>query len=78
MTVRRRGRLGNFSTAALALLALGGVAVQPSLAQNRTLATLGDVPTLMPAPFHPHAATAVYSAMLYDGSPYYGVLRYWH
>jgi hypothetical protein len=78
MSVRRRVRPGNFAAAALALLALGTVAAQPAPAQDRTLATLADVPAVMPAPYHPHTATAVYSASLYEGSPYYGVVRYWH
>jgi hypothetical protein len=84
MSVRRRSRFGNFGTAALALLALGAMATQPSLAQDRTLATLADVPALMPAPYHPHAFNAVYSSLLYDGYPYYGGVyqgggaHYWH
>jgi hypothetical protein len=84
MSVRRRDRFGSLRTAALALLALGTMAAQPSLAQDRTLATLADVPVLMPAPYHPQMATAVYSSSLYDGQPYYGGANrgagahYWH
>lgn len=84
MSVRRRGRFGRLRTAALALLAFGTMAAQPLLAQDRTLATLADVPVLMPAPYHPQMATAVYSSSLYDGYPYYGGANrgvgahYWH
>ncbi|HML10479.1 MAG TPA: hypothetical protein VK432_06420 [Stellaceae bacterium] len=78
MSVGRRGRFGILGTAAFALLALGAAVAPPSLAQDRTLATLADVPAVMPAPFHPHVATAVYSASLYDGRPYHGGVRYWH
>ena len=84
MSVWRGGRFVSPRTAALALLALGAMAAQPSLAQDRTLATLADVPVLMPAPYHPQMATAVYSSSLYDGQPYYGGANrgagahYWH
>jgi hypothetical protein len=60
------------------------VAMQSADAQTRTLATLADVPVYVPAPYHPHMATAVYSSMLYDGSPYYAGAspsagaHYWH
>ena len=39
---------------------------------------------MIPAPYHPQTATAVYSAALYDGSSYYGGVyagagtHYWH
>jgi hypothetical protein len=61
-----------------------GIAVmQPAGAQTRSLATLADVPVFVPAPYHPHTATAVHSSMLYDGYPSYGVYssggaHYWH
>lgn len=83
MSVRNRGGL-TLRTAAFALLALGAMTAPPSLAQDRTLATLADVPALVPAPYHPHTATAIYSAMLYDHTPYYGGVyqgggaHYWH
>ena len=84
MSVRRRGRFGSLRTASLALLAFGPMAAQPAFAQDRTLATLADVPVLMPAPYHPQMAMAVYSSSLYDGHPYYGGANrgagahYWH
>lgn len=71
MSVRNRGGL-KLRTAALAVLALGALAAQPSLAQDRTLATLADVPALVPAPYHQQMAAAVYSSSLSDGQPYYG------
>jgi hypothetical protein len=67
-----------FGVAALALFGLGVATLQPVLAQSRTIASLGDVPTVMPTPYHPHTATAVYSSALYDGYPYYGRAHYWH
>lgn len=73
MSVRRRGGFA-LRSAALALLALGTVAVQPSLAQDRTLASLADVPALTLAPYHPHMATAVYSSSLYES----GGAHFWH
>lgn len=60
--------------AVLAVLALGTLAAQPSLAQDRTLATLADVPALVPAPHHPQAITAVYSSSLFDPS---GNTHFW-
>jgi hypothetical protein len=72
MSVPTRAGIASFRIGALALLALGVVASQPVLAQDRTLATLADVPALMPAPYHPHSVTAVYSSSLFDGQPYYG------
>ena len=56
----------------------------PASAQTRSLASLADVPVYVPAPYHPHTATAVHSSMLYDGYPYYGGghgatgPHYWH
>ena len=84
MSLRKCGGIGKLGTGAFAALALGAALSQPALAQTRTLTILADVPVLVPAPYHPHVATAVYSAMLYDGYPYYGGLyrgggaRYWH
>jgi hypothetical protein len=75
MSVRTPGRFGSLRTAAFAALALGAVAAQPSLAQDRTLATLADVPALVPAPHHPQAITAVYSSSLFDQS---GGTHFWH
>jgi hypothetical protein len=59
-------------------------AMPPAGAQTRSLASLADVPVYVPAPYHPHTATAIQSAMLYDGYPYYGGAywgagpHYWH
>jgi len=84
MPVRISGRLGSLSIAAFAVLVLGAMAAQPSLAQDRTLATLADVPALVPAPYHPQMATAVYSSSLSDGQPNYGgayqsgSAHFWH
>lgn len=84
MPVRIPGRFGSLRIAAFAVLALGTVAAQPSLAQDRTLATLADVPVLVPAPYHPQMATAVYSSSLDDGQPSYGgayqsgAPHFWH
>ena len=72
MPVRNRGGL-KLRTAAFALLALGAVAASPALAQDRTLASLADVPAIMPTPYHPQMATAVYSSSLYDGGAHF-----WH
>lgn len=77
MSVPTRAGIAKFRIGALALLALGVVASQPVMAQDRTLATLADVPALVPAlvpaPHHPQTVTAVYSSSLYEGQPYYGV-----
>lgn len=80
-----RGGIATLRFGAFALLAsLGIVASHPVLAQTRSLALLSDVQALMPAPYHPHSATAAYSAALYDGQPYYGGVyqgggaHYWH
>jgi hypothetical protein len=60
------------------------VAMQSADAQTRTLAALADVSVYVPAPYHPHIATAVHSVMLYDGYPYYAGAywgaggHYWH
>jgi hypothetical protein len=84
MSVRIPGRFGSLGLAAFAVLALGTLAAQPSLAQGRTLATLADVPALVPAPYHPQMATAVCSSSLYDGQPNYGgayqsgSAHFWH
>lgn len=84
MSVRRRGGTTRLRLAALALLALGTLAARPALAQDRTLATLADVPILVPVPYHPHNVTAVYSSSLYDSQPYYGgayqggAAHHWH
>jgi hypothetical protein len=58
---------------------LGVAAVQPAPAQTRTLAGRVDVPALVPAPYHPNAITATYSASLYYGGVYStGGPHYWH
>ena len=69
----------------LVFVLLGCIAVmQPACAQTRSLVTLADVPVYVPAPYHPHVATAVHSSMLYDGYPYYAGVsssagaHYWH
>ena len=73
MSVPTRGGIATLRISAFAFLAaLGVVASQPALAQDRILATLADVPALVPAPNHPHNITAVYSSSLYDGQPYHG------
>ena len=46
---------------------LGAATLQPAPAQARTLSVLADVPAFAPAPYHPQAATAAYSAVLYSG-----------
>jgi hypothetical protein len=57
-------------------------AMQPASAQTRSLASLADVPIYVPAPYHPHTATAVYGAALYDdyyGGAHWGAgPHYWH
>jgi hypothetical protein len=84
MSVPTPGGITGLRIGALAMLALSIVASQPSLAQDRTLATLADVHALVPAPYHPQMATAVYSSSLYDGQPYYGGVyqsggaHFWH
>lgn len=79
------GWVRRLAAGAFAMLCVGIASVQPSPAQTRTLASLADVPALMPAPYHPPMSTAVYSTMLYDGHPYYGGVyqgsggaHYWH
>jgi hypothetical protein len=67
-----------FGFGAAVALALGIALSGPALAQTRTLTVLADVPALMPAPYHPNATTALYSATLYDGSAFHGGVRYWH
>ncbi len=68
----------------LVVLGLGVVSLPPASAQTRTLASLADVPAYVPAPYHPHASTAAYGAVLYDSDPYYGGVslglgaHYWH
>lgn len=74
MSVSRRRGIGGLGTAVLALVAFAAVAAQPALAQTRSMAILADVPTLMPAPYHPHMAGAVYSSSLYES----GGAHYWH
>ena len=77
-------RFGRFAFGVVAALSLGGFGLQPALAQTRMAATLANVPTYIPAPYHPHTMTAVYGASLYDGYPYYGSaylatgVHYWH
>lgn len=71
---------GKIKCCVVAVLAVAGIALvhpQPGAAQTRTLATLADVPTLMPAPYHPSVSAVHVSSALYD--PYGGVgLHYWH
>jgi hypothetical protein len=71
----------------VAVAATAGIGLahpQAGVAQTRTLATLADVPTFVPAPYHPHMSTAHLSSALYDSHPYYGGAylgggpRYWH
>ena len=74
---QRSGWLKRFCVSVFLLL--GCVAVMQSAgAQTRSLAALADVPVYVPAPYHPHMATAVHGSMLYDGSPYYAGAHYWH
>ena len=81
---RLNGWTKRLGVGALALVGLGIATVQPAPAQTRLLSSLGDVPSLAPAPYHPHAITAVYSGSLYDSHPYYGGVylgggvHYWH
>lgn len=83
MSVGKRGGFAGIATRALAALTLGVAMSQPVMAQSRTLATLADVPALVPAPYHAHSLTSTYSAALYD-TPYYGGVyqgggaHYWH
>jgi len=72
---------------AIAILAIAGIAlVHPNLgaAQTRTVASLGDVPTLVPAPYHPHMSTGHFSWALFESHPYYSGIyfgagpHYWH
>jgi hypothetical protein len=78
------GWIKHFAVAALAVAGIGFIQPQPSVAQTRTIASLGDVPTFVPAPYHPHQSTSVYSAAMYDSHPYYGGVyigggaHYWH
>ncbi|HWD59735.1 MAG TPA: hypothetical protein VG308_15720 [Stellaceae bacterium] len=77
----RRRWLARLGFGTFALLGLGLATLPPASAQSRTLAMLADVPALVPAPYHPQAATAVYSASLYDGQPFAhesGGAHYWH
>jgi hypothetical protein len=78
---------GSIKHCAVAVLALAGIALVhplPGAAQTRTIASLGDVPTLVPAPYHPQTSTAHVSSALYDSHPYYGGVyfgigpHYWH
>jgi hypothetical protein len=85
MSVLTRSRwLMRLGGGTLALSVLGGVSLQSALAQTRTLASLADVPTYIPAPYYPHASTAAYGAVRYDSYPYYGSVHlglgahYWH
>jgi hypothetical protein len=84
MPVRKCGWIKRRAAGALVLLVLGAALTQPVLAQSRTLASLADVPAFIPAPYHPQNVTAAYSAVLYDGQPYYGGAylgvgaHYWH
>jgi hypothetical protein len=72
------------AAAVLAAVGIGLSLAQPSVAQTRTIASLGDVPAYIPAPYHPHTVTSLYSAALYDSHPYYGGAylgggpHYWH
>ena len=77
---RRSGGFVRLGIGALALAGLAFVVVQPAAAQSRTLASLGDVPVFVPAPYHPHNVTANYSAALYDEHGDYGGggAHYWH
>lgn len=67
---------------AVAVLAIAGITLGhplPSAAQTRTIAGLGDVPTLIPWPYHPQVSAAHYSSALYYGDVYFGVgPHYWH
>jgi hypothetical protein len=80
----KSGRIKRCTLAALAVAGIALVQIQPGTAQTRTIASLGDVPTLVPAPYHPQTATAHYSSALYDSHPYYGGIylgvgpHYWH
>jgi hypothetical protein len=85
MSVLTRSRwLMRLCAGARALSVLGVVSVPSALAQTRTLASLADVPAYVPAPYHSHASTAAYGAVLYDSDPYYGNVHlgfgahYWH
>ncbi len=80
-------KCGRIKQCAVAVFAIAGIAlVHPysGAAQTRTIAGLGDVPTLVPAPYHPHLSTAHYSSALYESHPYYGGMylgigpHYWH
>ena len=76
------GRIKRYAMAALAVAGIALIHAQPGVAQTRTIASLGEVPTLVPAPYHPQ--TAHYSSTLYDSHPYYGGIHfgvgphYWH
>jgi len=84
MPARTSGWIKRLGILAVAVVSLAAVSAYPASAQSRTLATLADVPALVPAPYHPHSVTAVYSSALYDLYPYYGRVyqggapHYWH
>ena len=75
----RSHRLTRLGVGSLALLGLGVMSLQPASAQTRTLASLADVPAYVPAPYHPHVASASYGYSAYDGVYFAsGGARYWH
>jgi len=82
--VTRRRWAMRFGAGMVAVLACSIAIANPASAQSRTVASLGDVPALVPAPYHAGNITAIYSAALYDGLSYNGGANqaggahYWH
>lgn len=82
--VTRRRWAARFGAGAFVVLACSMAIANPVSAQSRAVASLGDVPALVPAPYHSGNITATYSAALYDGQSYNtganqaGGAHYWH